>query len=356
MREEPEHADRPASGRLQRLGLASWWALGIIALTVVIALALSSISGVVVPLIIALVIGTVLEPIVVRLERRGLRPALATLVALLVALMAVGAITVIVGWGLLQQLPDISRQLAQGWVAFLDWARTLDIDTIWLERARSAFDEFAPKLGRGVLGFASSAFSTMIMFAIGSFFAVFFLFFVLRDGRAFPAWFAKVTDRDPDLVAEVDDLVKGSLRGYFKGVALTAVVTAPIFMVPLLLLRVPLAIPIFLLYFFLSFIPYVGAWLTAVFAVLVAFGSGGASAALIVLVSLFISNSAIQSVVSSWALGSSLRVHPAAVLIATIVGGTVSGVLGMVLAPPLMAAIIRATAAVRARHAGVLLT
>ncbi|NHB84844.1 hypothetical protein G7085_10185 [Tessaracoccus sp. HDW20] len=46
-------------------------------------------------------------------------------------------------------------------------------------------------------------------------------------------------------------------------------------MIPLLVLRVPLATSIFILYLALSFIPFLGAWITGGFAVLIAFGSGG---------------------------------------------------------------------------------
>ena len=120
-------------------------------------------------------------------------------------------------------------------------------------------------------------------------------------------------------------------------------------MVPLLLLRVPLAGAIFILYFVLSFIPYLGAWITGAFAVLIAFGSGGGTAAAIVGITFLFSNGAIQSAVSSWALGSALRIHPLVVLLSTLIGGTVAGVLGMILAPPLVAAITKSLAVVRER-------
>ncbi|MFE3618500.1 hypothetical protein ACFXOT_40560, partial [Streptomyces anulatus] len=48
-----------------------------------------------------------------------------------------------------------------------------------------------------------------------------------------------------------------------------------------------------------------------------------------------------------WALGASLRLHPVAVLLATMIGGTVAGLIGMVLGPPLLAAVVKSTAAVR---------
>ena len=337
--------------RLQRVGLTSWLLLGIIGLIVVILLALGAVSGIVIPLVIAVILGTVLEPLVEALERRGVKPLLASIAALVVAVaaeLAAGTVAIVVS-GFLQQLPEISNQLLVGWQSMVKWARSLEIDSVWLEQARIAFQNYAPKIGQGALGAVSSTFSGAVSFAVGAFFAIFFLFFVLRDARGFPAWLARVTRLDPGLSDEVIGVAKQSLRGYFKGTAITALITAPIFLVPLLVLRIPLAVPIFILYFFTSFIPFVGAWIAGAFAVLIAFGSGGASAALIIAITILVSNGGIQSAVSSWALGTSLKMHPIAVLLATIIGGTVAGIIGMVLGAPLLAAVIRSVA-VFARH------
>lgn len=333
--------------RLRRLGRSSWALLGTIALVVVAAAAIGAIRGIVVPLVIAVIVGVVLEPLVEWLERRGLTPTLATVVSLLVAVAVAVGVLLIVVWGFLRQLPEISAQLMLGWVSLVEWARGLELDAVWLERARLAVQDSVPAVSQGILGAVSSTFSGLLSFGVGTFFAMFFLFFVLRDARTFPQWLARVTRLEPDAVDAVTSAAKDSIRGYFKGIAVTALITAPIFMVPLLLLKVPLAVPIFILYFFLSFIPFLGAWLTGAFAILIAFGTGGASAALIVALSLLVSNGTVQSAVSSWALGSSLRIHPVAVLLATLVGGTIAGTLGMILGAPLVAASKRAAEALK---------
>lgn len=333
--------------RLRRLGRASWALLGIIALAIVIATGIAAISGIVVPLVIAVILGTVLEPLVEWLERHKLSATLATVVSLLVAVAVGIGMVVIVVWGFLKQLPEISTQLALGWESFVSWGKGLDLDELWLERIRVTVQDYAPRLSQGVLGAVSSTFSGAVSLGIGAFFAVFFLFFVLRDARTFPQWLATVTHLDGRAVDEVVTAAKESIRGYFKGIGITALITAPVFMVPLLLLKVPLAVPIFILYFFLSFIPFIGAWLTGAFAVLIAFSSGGATAALIVALSLLVSNGTVQSAVSSLALGSSLKIHPVAVLLATLVGGTIAGILGMILGAPLVAATKRSLEALR---------
>lgn len=332
---------------IRRWGRTAWSLLGIIALAVAVAVGIGAISGIVVPLVIAVILGTLLDPVVGWLERRGLSPTLATVLSLLLAVVVGIGVVAIVIWGFLRQLPEISRQLVLGWESFLAWGRSLDLDAAFLERTRVMVQDYVPQVSQGLLGAVGTTFSGAVTFGIGTFFAVFFLFFVLRDARVFPAWFAARTHFPDRSVREVVAAAKGSVRGYFKGIGITALITAPVFMVPLLLLRVPLALPIFILYFFSSFIPFIGAWLTGAFAVLIAFSSGGASAALIVALSLLVSNGTIQSAVSSWALGSSLKIHPVAVLLATLLGGAVAGILGMVLGAPLVAAVKRSSAVLR---------
>ena len=85
---------------------------------------------------------------------------------------------------------------------------------------------------------------------------------------------------------------------------------------------------------------------------IIAFGSGGAETALIVLIAVLVSNGMIQSVVSSWAVGSALKLHPLVVLLATAVGGAIGGILAMMFAAPLVAIVIQTSG--RLRREGVL--
>jgi predicted PurR-regulated permease PerM len=330
------------SGPLRRAGLASWSALGIIALAVVVALGLSAVSGILVPLVVAVLLGIVLEPLAALLRRFRVPPTLSVVLALLVA---------VVVRGFLAQWPEIYRQLMAGWSSLLNWVRSLDLEADVLDRARVALEGHAAGLAEGVVGAVASTFYGALSLFMGIFFALFFLFFTLRDADRFPAWLSRTGGFDPAEVTEVVALSRESVRGYFRGTAITAVVTAPIFMVPLVLLGIPLAVPIFILYFFLSFIPFLGAWITGAFAVLIALGTGGPSAALIIGITFIISNGTIQSAVNSWALGSSLRLHPVAVLLATMIGGTVAGLLGMVIGAPVLAACVKSIAAIRALRA-----
>ena len=336
---------------LKKLGVASWSLLGVILLAILIAGGLSALSNIVVPLIIAVILGTVLEPLVTWLVKKRMPRALAATLVLSLATIAAAGMTWVLVIGFVHQVPEISAQILHGWNQVMQLLHDLDLDPSWMDQLRYTGMQYLEGAGRGAMGLVTSAVFGTVSLSIGVFFALYFLFFVLRDGKLFPQWLARITKQDTELLEEIDGEVQQSLRGYFSGTAITAVITGPIFVIPLMVLGIPLVIPMIILYFVLSFIPFVGAWLTGAFALLIAFGFGGPSAALIVGAGLLISNGPIQNIVSAWALGTSLKLHPVMVLIATMAGGVVAGVLGMVLGPPVMSALQKTIATVQAYRA-----
>jgi predicted PurR-regulated permease PerM len=341
---------RSAFRTVARVGAVSWSIVGVVVLSVLIAVATGALSGILVPLVIAVALGIVLEPVTDALSRWGVPRTAATALTVLALLAAAVGLTAIAVLGFLRQWPQIYAQLNAGWNAAVGWLREHDADTAWVERARSAVESYTPELSQGAIGAVTSTVYGLVSTVIGVFFGLFFLFFVLRDGHRFADWLARSTPLATADVHDVVRLTRESVRGYFTGTAITALLTAPIFMIPLLLFRVPLAIPIFVLYFFLSFIPYIGAWITGAFVVLIALGSSGTTAALVLGVTFVISNGSIQSAVSSWALGASLTLHPITVLLATMVGGTIAGVTSMVFGPPVVAATVKSIAAIHGRR------
>jgi predicted PurR-regulated permease PerM len=104
-----------------------------------------------------------------------------------------------------------------------------------------------------------------------------------------------------------------------------------------LLIGTPLALAIGLVAFLTNYIPYFGAIIGSVFAILIALGDGGAEAALWMLVVVLIANGPLQSVVSQFAMGSSLELPPLVILVVTLAGGVVAGVVGSVFAAPFTA-------------------
>ena len=85
-----------------------------------------------------------------------------------------------------------------------------------------------------------------------------------------------------------------------------------------------------------NYIPYFGAIISGAFAVLVAWGAGGPSMGVPMLIIVIIANGFLQTLVSQFALGSALNLHPLSVLFATTAGGILFGAVGGVFAAPFL--------------------
>ncbi len=135
-----------------------------------------------------------------------------------------------------------------------------------------------------------------------------------------------------------------SLRGYFLGVTIVAAFNAVVVTIGALILGVPLAGTIAAVTFIGAYIPYLGAWAAGAFAVLLALGNSGADAAAGMIVVEILANGVLQQMVQPFAMGAALGIHPLAVLIVTIGGGALFGMVGLVLAAPLVSAAVRISA------------
>jgi putative heme transporter len=102
--------------------------------------------------------------------------------------------------------------------------------------------------------------------------------------------------------------------------------------------------------FVAAYIPYVGAFLSGAFAVLLALGSGGPWTALAMVGVLIFANSVLENLARPLTFGAVLRLHPLVVLLVTLTGGVLGGALGMMIAPPIAA--ITADIAHQIRDAG----
>lgn len=140
-------------------------------------------------------------------------------------------------------------------------------------------------------------------------------------------------------IALLGDEVLDRIGGYVAGtvtVALIAGVTAYIF---LLIVGVPYALTLALVVSFTAFIPLVGATIGAVLVTIVAFIAEGTGAGVACLI-FFIAYQQFENfVIHPRVMKRAVDVQPAATIIAALIGGTLLGIVGVLLAIPTAAAI-----------------
>ena len=114
----------------------------------------------------------------------------------------------------------------------------------------------------------------------------------------------------------------------------------------------PLAGTIAVVTFVGAYVPFVGAWVAGAFAVLIALGTVGTDAAIIMAVVSLLANSVLQQLIQPFVMGATLSLNPLVVLVVTIGAGALFGMVGLTLAAPLTSAAVHIANELRARGDG----
>ena len=188
-----------------------------------------------------------------------------------------------------------------------------------------------------VLGGAFGVITGTFGFAVTLFGVVFIAAYLLVDVRRFEAAFLSAAPHDYRRDAKtLWDAFGYSLSRYLGGLALVLAIQGAVSAVGLLLLGVPYALVLGAFVSVAAVIPYLGAWLSAIPAVIVALTVSPTTALLTAL--LFLGIQQLEgNFLTPKIQGNTLRVHPVLVLLAVIIGGGLGGIVGVIVAVPSLA-------------------
>jgi putative heme transporter len=328
---------------LRDLGRTSWLLVGLFLLLAGLTWLLGTTNTIVGPLLAAVIVATVTAPIVRQLASHRIPRAAGAAIVVLGAAVLAAVIAIVVIGGITSQTDAIGKTASQAADKAQSWLESLGIDHSGAESAKSSVSHDVPQiisaLTTGVIhaiqGLASTAFALSL--------AALSLFFLLKDGPTMRGWI----DRHLGVPLPVAQTITGgilrSLRGYFRGVTLVAAFNAVVVGLASLALGVPLAGTIAVVTFVTAYIPYIGAFASGAFAVILALGAEGTTTAVIMLIVVILANGLLQNLVQPFAMGSALDLNPLAVLVLTIGAGCVFGMVGLVLAAPLASAAVHIT-------------
>ena len=168
--------------------------------------------------------------------------------------------------------------------------------------------------------------------------ALFTLIFFLHDGRQVWSFLLLLVPRHVRPRVDVAG-VRGfaSLVGYVRATALVAVADAIGIWIGLTVIGVPLSLPLAALVFLGGFVPIVGAVASGAVAVLVALVTNGPVDALLVLAVVLAVQQIEGNVLQPMLLGRAVRIHALAVVLAISAGVVLAGIVGALLAVPMVA-------------------
>jgi predicted PurR-regulated permease PerM len=292
------------------------------------------------PVVAAVLIAALLSPAVRRLRIAGWNRGLSAAAVVVVFLAIVAGLLSVVGEAVGDQFSEVADRAEEGlqsiqqWLAGPPFNLSAEQFQDWIDRAVESISQNREAITAGALSTATLAVEVVTGLLLGLFSLIFFLY----DGDRIWAWLVRMMPRNArERVFTAGQLAWLTLTQYVRGTVLIALFDATFISILLLVLGVPLALPLGLLVFFGAFVPLVGAFVTGALAVLVALVANGWIQALIVLVGIVAIQQLEGHVFQPFVLGRMVRVHPLAVVIAVALGAYAAGIIGAVVAVPLVA-------------------
>jgi len=280
----------------------------------------------------AVIVGTILRVFADALQRYARVPrrfSVLLTVVLLVTILGTGIW--LVGDPLLEQFKLLREKLVYAFEALMEWLNTNRIGTSVLEYAGTVKSDAVPWAQRlaGVVGLTFGALGTAgLMLVMGIYLAASPQ--IYRDGaiRLMPV---PVRSRFADALDKSGRALSRWLLGQSLSMLFVGLTTA----IGLWFLDVPLAFPIGIVSGILAFIPFFGAIVGGLLAVLLGFMQGPQTALYVVILAVVIQQiegEVLMPLVQRWAVD----LPPVLGLASTVMFGVLFGVMGVLLATPMM--------------------
>lgn len=345
--------NRPTVPRILETFAAYSWRLIVVAIVVWGALILlGRLLLVVVPMIIAIFFTRALMPVATWLRAHRWRPGFAAAGAMAAMGLVIAGLVAAVAPSLAGEFSSLRPTLTTAFDDVEDWLvndspfeiSRADVDRL-RERAGARVDEALRTSDGAIVDGATLAAEVVA----GLILAVVLTFFLLRDGSRLAL---RTIDFFPperrEKARRAADAAWEALGGYLRGAALLGVVEAVLIGLALALSGGGLVAPVMLVTFAAAFVPLVGAIVAGIIAVLVALVTGGVTSAIVVASVAIVVQQLDNDVLAPFIYGRSLRLNPAVILVSVAAGGALFGVIGTVLAVPIVAVAINAISAARA--------
>jgi predicted PurR-regulated permease PerM len=328
--------DRLRPGLVFRYG--ALFSLGAAA-TIIGLYSLYTVRAILVRILVALFIAVSLDPAVRQLAKRGVRRGLAVTLIFALALLLVSAFLISVIPPLVSQFGNLVDDLP-GYLTRLQSRssqfRELNDRYNLSDQLQGMVGTLPSRLGSGVLGFTSRVFGAVFNGLTVLVFTVYFMADMprIRSGlvRLFPV------SRRPQ-ARQVVDLVVDKVGGYMIGNIIISLIAGVVSFIAFTILGVRFAVPLAFVVAICDLIPMIGATLGAIIGVTVALFSSGVWPTTVLVAAFFVAYQQLENyLIAPRVLKTTVELGAAAVLIAGLIGATILGLVGALMAIPIAAA------------------
>ncbi|GID33445.1 AI-2E family transporter [Paractinoplanes brasiliensis] len=335
-------------------GAWSWRLLLFLAVGWVLLRMIAHLDVVIIPVLVAVLLAAMFQPVAAWLRGRGLGRSLASALVLIVALVVVfGGLGLIINT-FVSQIGTLSTQVGDGVREVQDWLARGPLHISqqqindYIDQAQRSLTENRGALTSGAVTTAT----TVGEVGTGFFLTLFTLFFFLRDGDQIWRFLCRLLPSGARVpTARAGHYSWHTLVAYVHATVLVAFVDAIGIGIGLFALSVPLALPLAALVFLGGFVPVVGATVSGAVAVLVALVTVGPVKALILLGVVIAVQQLEGHVLQPLIMGRAVALHPLAVILAIASGVVLAGIVGGLIAVPLLA-VLNTAVRYLVRHPG----
>lgn len=342
----------PVPNRLTRTALIVWATIGVLILFAVMFWVMGQVRVIWLPLIFAFGITVLLDPIARAFQRISFPRVVAVVFAYLVAAVSLFALGSLVLPLINEQIADFGTELPDLYDQSLRWVTEvganfgiqvetgLTADTIrdWLqdpanqESLAGLVDGFGAGAGRVLRGVAE------LVSVIGL--APVFAFYLLVDLDRTRNLLVNLTPpRLREEVKFVGSNLGSAIGGFVRGQLLVATIVGILSSVALNLLEVPFWLIIGLAAGLLNMIPFVGPFVGATLAALVALLDGRPTTALLAVGAFMVIQQTDNHLITPLVQRARVKLSPLVIVLSLLMGAAVAGLLGVLIAVPTVAAV-----------------
>jgi predicted PurR-regulated permease PerM len=328
-------ADHPQPDRAPRLRIEIAPRTILIVLLVVAGVWIAfQLQAVLIVVTVALVVVGTLDPMVAWFERRGLRRGRALiLIFLAIAAVAAGILLLTVP-PLVSQLLHLIEDAPKGRDKAIEWLGHYKLAKSMVQAIKTVpLNDLVTRAANTMVGY-SSEILTLVGYSIST---TFLAIYLLADPVRTKGLIYAVVPRHHHIkLARILIELKVIVGGYMRGQLITSVAMAVFTFGVLTVFQVEDALALALFAGMTDIIPFIGGYVASM-PVIVAVTSRGTGAVIIVLILMIAYQEFESRILVPRVYGKVLRLPPAIVLISLLVGGSLMGIVGALLALPIAA-------------------
>ena len=335
--------------RIRRAGSVAWAIVGLVTVLVLLGVVAWYLRVIWPPLVLAGAIVFILHPVVTWEQHRGIPRAAGTGLAYL-GVLAITALAVLLAYPL---AADQAEELGDEWPEIRadledrvdDWAESSESWPIPIPTWQELEDEFGNGEADGerdtiaerveqVRDFGLRVFHIGIIFVLGPIIAFYLLVDLPRLRRVA---LELIPDQSKEEVLVVAHRLNRAIGGFFRGQLLVAGIVGVLVSIGLAIIDLPFWLLIGMIAGLFNVIPLIGPWVGGVPGVIIALTTRDVGTAIWVVVVMAVAQQIDNHFISPIVMQRAVKLHPAAVMMALLAGGTIGGFFGLLLAVPIAA-------------------